>query len=203
MNVNVQSVGGFINRISYSGLKSVQQKQERQEKCANQVAFFEKQKENLKGMECNGTEEIARKLDMLHSYEEQIAAAKKEYNNSQMMHVMDEAQERGEQMAEAAKKHAPKTEEERKEELREEAMGTEESDGLLEEIMDEMSETIEEIAEENLEDLDEALESQEQLEDQEALEGQKMQEEPGVFGPQVFQDTARDEWQYQHIDYKV
>lgn len=203
MNVNVQSAGGFLNLMSYSGLKSVQQKQERQEKCASQIAFFEKQKENLKDMQCNGVDEIAKKLDMLHSYEDQIAAAKKEYNNSQMMHVMDEAQERGEKMAEAAKKYAPKTEEERREELLEEAMGTEESGGMLEEIMDEMSEAVEETAEENLEDLDEALKDQEQLENQEVLEGREFREEPGVFEPRVFQDMAGDERAYRHIDYKV
>lgn len=69
-------------------------------------------------------------------------AAKQEYNSSQMFHVMDEAIERGEQMAKEAKKNEPKTEEERREEAIKEANGTEDSEGMLSEILDEQLETI-------------------------------------------------------------
>ena len=43
----------------------------------NEVAFWEKQKENLKNKECDSVEEIAEKLKALHSYEDEIAAVKK------------------------------------------------------------------------------------------------------------------------------
>ena len=66
-------------------------------------------------MECSTLEDIARKLEMFHSYEDQIAAVKQQYNNSQMAHVLDEAKEIGEKIAEEAEKTAPKTEEERRE----------------------------------------------------------------------------------------
>ena len=107
MNVGLQN----INRTLFAGvgggmLKSTQEKMERQEKCASQVSFFEKQKENLKNMTCSSLEDIARKLEMFHSYEDQIAAAKKAFNNSQMGAVLDEARERGEKIAEAAEKTA-------------------------------------------------------------------------------------------------
>ncbi len=51
---------------------------------------------------------------MFHNYEDEIAAAKEDYNSSQMFHAMDEAQERGEKIAEQTKKNKPKTEEEKK-----------------------------------------------------------------------------------------
>ena len=91
------------------GLKSTQQKMERQEERDRKVAFFENQKENLKNVKCETVEEIARKLEMFQSYEDQIKAAKMAYNNEQMMHMMDESQEIGEKIAEAVEKSKPKT----------------------------------------------------------------------------------------------
>ena len=41
-----------------------------------------------------------------------------------MFHILDEAEERGEQMAKAAEKYKPKTEEEQKKEAQGEAVGT-------------------------------------------------------------------------------
>ena len=61
-------------------------------------------------------EDIAKKLEMFHTYEDEIAAAKQEYNSSQMFHIMDEAEEEAEKRAKEAEKNKPKTEEERKEE---------------------------------------------------------------------------------------
>lgn len=152
MGVSIQAVN-VLRFSSIGGLKSTQERQERQQKCTDQVNFFEKQKENLKNMRCDSLEDIAKKLDMFHSYEDQIAAAKKEYNNSQMSHVLDEAREIGEKIAEAADKTAPKTPKEREKEKIGEATGSEEDNkGMLSEIMEEITEEIEDLQEEMLEE---------------------------------------------------
>ena len=164
MNLSVNGLSGFSvfsQRFGTAGmLKSTQDKLERQQKAQNQIEFFENQKENLKNMQCDSIEDIARKLEMFHSYEDQIAAVKKQYNNEQMFHTMDEARERGEQIAELAEDYAPKTEEERKEEMVEEALGIEEKGGLtesMEEVQEITEEMVEELATENAELLDEAM----------------------------------------------
>lgn len=133
---NLRSGGRFG---AGNGLKSTREKLERQQECANKVAFFENQKENLKEMKCQTPEEIARKLEMFHSYEDQITAAKMTYNQEQMWHVMDEARERAEKMAEAAEKAKAKTPEEKAEAERKEAAG----DGILDDMLDEIEETAE------------------------------------------------------------
>lgn len=171
MNIRLQNnsfLAGNRNIFQNGGLKSTQEKLQRQEKRDNQIAFLENQKNNLKNMKGDSLEEISRKLEMLHSYEDQIAAAKEEYNNSQMFHVLEEAKERGEQIAKAAEKYAPKTPEERLEELVEEARGTEESKGMLTETMEELAEMTEEIMEEMTEELTELTEElpQEELSEQ-------------------------------------
>ncbi len=156
MSVSMQAIN-VMRFQSIGGLKSTQDRQERQQKCASQVEFFEKQKENLKNIKCDSLEEVARKLEMFHSYEDQIAAAKQQYNNSQMQHVLDEAREIGGKIAEAAEEMAPKTPEEREKERIEEATGTEEENkGMLSEIMDEMTEVMDEMQEELEEELEEA-----------------------------------------------
>lgn len=115
--VNLSGGGLLINRFNSSNmLKSTQEKLQRQQERDNKVAFFEAQKENLKNRKADSLEEISEKLEMFHNYEDEIAAANQEYNNSQMFHVMDEAEEHGEKIAEAAERNKPKTEEERKEE---------------------------------------------------------------------------------------
>lgn len=167
MNISMKStsLSFFTSPVGTAGmLKSTKEKLERQQNMQTKVAFFDAQKDNLKSMQCENLEDIARKLEMFHSYEEQIAAAKQEYNNSQMWHVMDEAQERGEQIAKAAEKCEPKTEEERKEETAEEALGTEEEKGALTEMMEELSELAEYVVEqpEGTIQLDDTIE---QLED--------------------------------------
>ena len=167
--VNLSGGGLLINRFNSSNmLKSTQEKLQRQQERDNKVAFFEAQKENLKNRKADSLEEISEKLEMFHNYENEIAAANQEYNNSQMFHVMDEAEEYGEKIAEAAERNKPKTEEERKEEMVDEALGTEENKGMMSEIMDELSETTEEMTEqmtektvENMEELpDEVLQEQ-------------------------------------------
>ena len=136
-------------------LKSTQDKMERQQKTQNQIDFFTNQKEKLKDMQCGTVEEIAMKLDMLHSYEEQIAAVKKQYNSEQMFHVLDEARELGEKIAEAAEKSAPKTAEERKEEMVEEALGLDENNGILDDMLDEVAKLQEELTDEALKEISE------------------------------------------------
>ncbi len=148
-NYKTKSVfAGNLPGLHNSMLKSAQEKMERQQKAGNEIAFWEKQKENLKQKECSTLEEIAEKLEMFHNYEDEIAAVKTAYNNEQMSHILDEAQEQGEKNAEAAKKLEPKTPEERRKEAAEEAMGTEEDDSILDEMMDDVTETLEEVQEE-------------------------------------------------------
>ena len=164
MNLSVNGLSGFsvfLQRFGTAGmLKSTQEKQERQQKAQSQIRFWENQKENLKNIQCDGIEDIARKLEMFHSYEDQIAAVKTQYNNEQMFHLMDEDRERGEKIAEYVEDNAPKTEEERKEEMVEEALGIEEKGGLtesMEEVQEITEEMVEELATENVELLDEAM----------------------------------------------
>lgn len=133
-------------------LKSTQDKLDRQQKRDEQIAFFEAQKENLKKREATTVEEIAKKLEMFHSYDDQIMAAKQEYNSSQMLHIMDESRERGEQIAKAAEKNKPKTEEERRQEAVDEALGIEDSKGQLTESMEEISAQIEQLTDEAAQD---------------------------------------------------
>lgn len=166
MNINIQRLNNSIfgGMTADRGLKSVQQRAGRQEERDNKIAFFEQQKDNLKNMKCETVEEIAKKLDMFHSYEDQIAAAKAAYNNEQMMHVMDESRERGEKIAEAAEKMAPMTPEERLEDLVEEAMGIDEGTGVLDEVMDEVAKMQEELQDTVQEELKDTI--QEALQDQ-------------------------------------
>lgn len=156
MNIRLQNPNPLAagrSLFSANGMmKSTAQKLERQAKRDSQVAFFENQKANLKNIECSSPEEVARVLELLHSYEDQIAAAKAEYNNAQMFHLMDEAKERGEEIAKAIEDSEPKTAEERKKEAVEEALGIEEEKGLLDDILDQVADK----AAEALEDMSEA-----------------------------------------------
>ncbi len=179
MNVSLTSIAtntykkgsvfaGGLPVLQNNGLKSTQEKAERQQKAQNEVAF----QENLKTKECDSVEEIAEKLKALHSYEDEIAAAKESFNNEQMWHIMDEAEEIGEKIAEAAEKMEPKTPEERKEEAVEEALETEEDKGVLEDMLDEVVEASEDVTDltEELAEMEEETEKQkENLEQTENL----------------------------------
>ena len=160
MNIKMQGINLFRNY----GLKSTQDRLERQAKRDNQVAFFEQQKENLKNMKSDSIEDISRKLDLLHGYDDQITAAKAEYNNSQIFHVLDAARERAEKIAEEAEKYAPKTPEERLEDMIEEATGVDKDAGMLAEAMDDLEEIAEEMTEKTAEELDEMSEELEEVE---------------------------------------
>ena len=149
---------GNLPGLHNSMLKSAQEKMERQQKAGSQIEFWEQQKENLKNMECGTVEEIAKKLEMFHNYEDEIKAVKAAYNMEQMSHILDEAEEQGEKNAEAAEKLEPKTPEERREEMAEEALGADEGEGVLEELMEGMEESLEEILDEATEPMEEFLE---------------------------------------------
>lgn len=149
---------GNLPGLHNSMLKSAQEKIERQQKAGSQIEFWEQQKENLKNMECGTVEEIAKKLEMFHNYEDEIKAVKAAYNMEQMSHILDEAEEQGEKNAEAAEKLEPKTPEERREEMAEEALGADEGEGVLEELMEGMEESLEEILDEATEPMEEFLE---------------------------------------------
>lgn len=138
---------GSLPGLHNNMLKSAKDKMERQQKAGNEIAFWEKQKENLKQKECSTVEEIAEKLELLHNYEDEIAAVKAAYNKEQMSHILDEAEEQGEKNAEAAKKLEPKTPEERQEEMVEEALGIEEDESILDEMLDEVAESMKEVQE--------------------------------------------------------
>ncbi len=164
MNISLQRQNrGFFSFYSSHGLKSTEEKQERQMQCEQEVGFWEDRKENLKTMKCNTLEEIARKLELFHSYEEEINAVKMAYNNEQMWHIMDEAKEIGEKIAEAAEKAEPKTPEEREEERRKEALDTEEEQGTTSELLEDMEESLteEELIEKTEENLEEQVAEQE------------------------------------------
>lgn len=158
MNISWDQTSGILRRMNSAGmLKSTQDRLERQEQTQKQIEFFEKQKENLKNVTAESVEEIAEKLKMFHSYEDQIASIKAAYNHEQMFHILDESTERGEKIAEAVDKMAPKTPEERLEEMVEEALGIEDG-GELEEMMEEIEEIAEELTEEVTEEITEELE---------------------------------------------
>ena len=139
-------------------LKSTKEKMERQSERDSKVAFFEAQKENLKNMKTETVEDIAKKLEMFHTYEDEIAAVKQEYNSSQMFHIMDEAEEEAEKRAKEAEKNKPKTEEERKEEAVDEALGTDDDKGMPAENMEKLSEITDQMTEEVTGDLTENIE---------------------------------------------
>lgn len=128
-----------FQKIRQGGLKSRAEKLERQQNRDNEVAVLEKQKAALKNRECGSVEEIGEKLELFHSYEDQIRAVKHAFNSEQMRHVMDEAREKGEKFAEKLKKLSAKTPEEMKKILEEEALGIEDSQGMLSALLDELT----------------------------------------------------------------
>ncbi|MDE6129015.1 MAG: hypothetical protein K2G16_07485 [Lachnospiraceae bacterium] len=148
---------GNLSMMGGAGLKSEQEKLQRRQKTDSEISFWEGRKESLKSMKCDGIEDIAKKLDMFHTYEDEIAAAKAAYNKEQMFHVLDEAEEIGKKIAESVEKTEPKTPEERKEDMVDEALGIEGGDGMLEEILDEATEAMEELQDAMPETVDEVL----------------------------------------------
>lgn len=202
MNIKLQGSNGLsiMNQplMKNSGLKSTQQKMERQAKCNNQIAFYENQKENLKNMKCDSLEEISRKLEMLHTYEDEIAAVKAAYNSEQMYHIMDEAEEMGKKMAEAAEKMEPKTPEERREEAAkkagDETAETTESEGLLEELLEDVGETLEEQMQEELGEEQAQEELREEQPPEELGEEQSLEDLREEQTEEELRRTSRETW---------
>lgn len=156
------------------GLKSTEEKIERFQKTQSQIDFFEGKKADLKNMRCATLDEIAQKLELFNNYNDQIDAVKKQFNYEQMMHCMDEAQELGEKIAEAAEKLEPKTAEERREELAKEALGIEDEGGMLDELLEDLpAEELQETLEEMLTD-DAALKEESDEELPEIVEQEKL-----------------------------
>lgn len=156
------------------GLKSTEEKLERFQKTQSQIDFFEGKKADLKNMRCATLDEIAQKLELFNNYNDQIDAVKKQFNYEQMMHCMDEAQELGEKIAEAAEKLEPKTAEERREELAKEALGIEDEGGMLDELLEDLpAEELQETLEEMLTD-DAALKEASDEELPEIVEQEKL-----------------------------
>ena len=181
---------------SNTGLKSTQEKQERQMESEKKINFWKEQKEKLKTMQCDTLEDISQKLKLFHSYEEEIRAAKIAYNNEQMWHIMDEAREMGEKIAEAAEEQKAKTPEERAEEKREEALGTEEEKSEVSELLEDMVDLEEELVEELTEELQEELKDQEnistkELSIEEIKEQQKTQDEKQIIQEEIIQKYKR------------
>lgn len=147
VTINASGLRGNMQGVQS---KAKLQRQEREAKRDAQTAALEQSIKNLKTREDMPVE---KKLELFHTLQDEISAVKMAYNQEQMMHVMDEARELGEKIAEAREKMEPKTPEERKKELQEEALGTEENEGVLSEVLDETEEIIEEQQEKMQEEL--------------------------------------------------
>lgn len=188
ISINQSNIFSVLSRQfgAFGTSKSTQDKMERQQKAQNQIDFLENQKANLKNMECDSLEEIAKKLEMFHSYEDQIAEVKKAYNNEQMGHVLDEAMEQGEKIAEAVEKTEQKTPEERKKDMAEEALGLDESKGALTESLEE----IEEVISESIEEMEEEILEQSTKE----LRGENLK---------AVEEMSADEPQYMPFDMRI
>ncbi len=187
----------IFQRMQQKGLKSREEKAERQQNRDNQVAALEKQKADLKNMECGSLEEIEDKLGLLHSYEDQIKAVKQTYNNEQMRHILDEAREKGEKIAEELEKLAPMTKEEREELLQKEALGIDEDQGMLSELTDELTEELTEEPDKELSEETAGEIAGEAAEDvmQEAageIAGEVTEEAAGEAAEDVMRETAEE-----------
>lgn len=171
-NINASTIAVFNKVNMASSSNSAREKAARQQKMDSQVDYWEGKKENLKGKKCGSLDAIKERLELLQSYEDEIAAAKESYNHEQMFHVLDEAKEQGEKIAEELKKYEPKTAEERREEMVEEALGTEENKGEMTESMEELTEDIKELVKGMTE-----MAPEEEIDVLEELEQEKMKTE--------------------------
>lgn len=196
MNINFQGIGnsfmGGGTILSHRGLKSTEERLKRQETRDRQISFYENQKANLKNMKCDTIEEIAKKLEMFHSYEDSIAAAKAVYNSEQMMHILDEAREKAEKIAEAVEKMEPKTPEERLEDIVEEAMGIEDGGGMLEEVLEEAAQLQEQTPESS------ELQAAAEAEEPEAVDPEKI-----FIEEQLLSEKDKIKYLYSPVDIRL
>lgn len=187
----------IFQRMQQKGLKSREEKAERQQNRDNQVAALEQQKADLKNMECGSLEEIEDKLGLLHSYEDQIKAVKQTYNNEQMRHILDEAREKGEKIAEELEKLAPMTKEEREELLQKEALGIDEDQGMLSELTDELTEELteepdKELSEETAGEITGEAAEEVMQEAAGEIAGEVTEEAAGEAAEEVMRETAEE-----------
>lgn len=151
---------GNIWDQGFGQLKSSKERAQRADKANKQIAFWEQRLESLKETNAETIDDIRRKLEAFHNYTDELAAVKKSFNYEEMFHVMDEAKEIGENIAEGAKEVEAKTPEEMKEEAKEEALeaitGQEQSEGVLTELLDELDKVVGEMSEADKEALEEA-----------------------------------------------
>lgn len=193
MNISLKGLSIFSPGMG-SNLKSTQEKQERQQKMQSQVDFFEGKKADLKNMRCETLEEIEQKLELFNNYNAQIAGAKQQYNQEQMMHVMDEAEELGKKIAKAVEKQKPKTAEERRLERIEEALGTEDEGGMLTELLEESLEDVLELEEQITEEqLEEEISVEELLEEEFLEEVLSQKDLASAESVQVLSETVQQE----------
>lgn len=193
MNISVKNLSIFSQGMGKE-LKSTQQKLERQQKMQSQVDFFEEKKAGLKNMKCETLDQIEQKLELFNNYDAQIMAAKQQYNQEQMMHTMDEAEERGKQIAKAAEKQKAKTPEERRREQIEEALGIEDEGGLLTELLEEALETMEALDEQLVEEqMEEEIFVRELLEDELLEEELSKEDLASVEGVRIVSETVQQQ----------
>ena len=195
--MNIQSNG--INLMRNYGLKSTKDRLERIQKRDDQIDFIQRQKDGLKNLKSESIEDIKRKLDLINTYDEQIATVKAEFNHTQMYHMMDEAMEIGEKIAKEVEKAEPKTREERIEDLVEEATGVEKNGGILSEVMEQIEDVIEVTEKEMLENSN-AVESMNETipqEDENMLKEEGLLETAGVTKEERLSDL------YKRIDLRV
>lgn len=171
-NINASSIAIFNKTSQGASSNSAKEKAARQQKMNSQIDYWEGKKEALKGKKCGSLDAIKERLELLQSYEDEIAVARDAYNHEQMFHVLDEAKEQGENIAKALEKYEPKTAEERREEMVEEALGTEEDKGELTESLEELTENIKDLAKDITE-----LEPEEELDELDILEQEKLKTE--------------------------
>lgn len=192
MSINISSITIFNKTSIGLSSNSARDKAARQQERDSQIDYWEGKKDALKGKKCGSIEAIAERLELLHSYEDQIAAAKKAYNQEQMYHVLDEVREQGENIARELEKLEPKTPEERREEMVEEALGTEEDKGKLTESLEELTDMVEDMAEQTEELMPEEMATEELVPDQEEL--LKEQQEELLKQKQLQKQKRFDMW---------
>lgn len=159
-SINASSITIFNRTGMGISSNSARDKAARQQDRDSQIDYWEGKKDALKGKKCGSIEAIAERLELLQSYEDQIAAAKKAYNHEQMFHVLDEAKEQGENIAKELEKLEPKTPEERRREMVEEALGTEDNKGELTKSLEELTDMVDDMAEQTEELMSEAAETE-------------------------------------------
>lgn len=193
MKVGVNShdsvFAGGLNVFCGNNLKSSKERTERQQGTDRQVEYWEQKKSQLKKRSADTVEDIARKLEDFHTYEDQIQSVKKASVLEEISHITEEAEEFGEKVAKAVNKLEPKTPEERIKELIEETEDEDSSDDMLSEVTEDISNDLKLLLEETKQQVEESADVEEQLE--------KEMLETNITDEQVLKKKE------QHIDIKL